>query len=233
MKTASNKRFWAGRLNAQTTASSRAAAATTAYKEGEPGLVDLNIMHMPKWCDLTERSYLFVATEPATQWTFLRMYSQPDGAAAIDFLLRLNRAAPMKIRTVVLDQGLQFANGTNGKSSRLNRTDSLHLRAEELAIQLRMSPPHNPPSNSIRRLVADLGEVIDKAGVAPTDGIEAALQRFLAEHNERPVRLLHHGGSPVQMMRRYQTARPEPSASVHWHQNAQGDGDDSITSKPL
>ena len=49
---------------------------------------------------LNARRYLFVAIDRATWWVFIRIYNSKTAANARRFLRDLERACPMKIRTI-------------------------------------------------------------------------------------------------------------------------------------
>ena len=44
----------------------------------------------------------------ATRWVFMRTYRDQSERSSTDFLRRLKQAAPMKIRTILTDNGSQF-----------------------------------------------------------------------------------------------------------------------------
>src|SRR5258707_9169593 len=47
--------------------------------------------------DDSHRRYLFVAIDRATRWVFMHIYADQSEDSSVDFLNRLERAAPMKI----------------------------------------------------------------------------------------------------------------------------------------
>ena len=58
--------------------------------------------------DETKRCYLFVAIDRATRWVFIRVYSNKTAANARRFLRDLERACPIRIRTILTDNGKEF-----------------------------------------------------------------------------------------------------------------------------
>ena len=78
------------------------------FKDYEPGFVHVDIKYLPQMPDESERRYLFVAIDRATRWVFMRIYADQSEDSSVDFLNRLERAAPMKIIKLLTDNGSQF-----------------------------------------------------------------------------------------------------------------------------
>ena len=51
------------------------------------------------------RGYLFVAIDRATRWVFIAIYPNKTAANARRFLRDLERACPIRIRTILTDNG--------------------------------------------------------------------------------------------------------------------------------
>ena len=73
------------------------------FKDYEPGFLHIDIKYLPQMPDETRRRYLFVAIDRATRWVFMRTYCDQSERSSTDFLRRLKRAAPMKIKTILTD----------------------------------------------------------------------------------------------------------------------------------
>jgi len=58
--------------------------------------------------DETSRRYLFVAIDRATRWVFIGIYGNKTAANARRFLRDLERACPLRIRTILTDNGKEF-----------------------------------------------------------------------------------------------------------------------------
>ena len=61
--------------------------------------------YLPQMADQTSRRYLFVAIERATRWVFIAIYPNRIAANARRFLRDLERACPIRIRTILTDNG--------------------------------------------------------------------------------------------------------------------------------
>ena len=78
------------------------------FKDYEPGFLHIDIKYLPQMPDETQRRYLFVAIDRATRWVFMRSYRDQSDNSSADFLRRLKQAAPMRIKTILTDNGSQF-----------------------------------------------------------------------------------------------------------------------------
>lgn len=67
------------------------------FKDYEPGFLHMDIKYLPRMPDEKQRRYLFVAIDRATRWVFMHIYADQSEQSSVDFLNRLERAAPMKI----------------------------------------------------------------------------------------------------------------------------------------
>ena len=92
------------------------ARSVKTFKDYEPGFLHIDIKYLPQMPDETQRRYLFVAIDRATRWVFMRTYSDQSERSSTDFLRRLKRAAPMKIKTILTDNGSQFTDRFTSKA---------------------------------------------------------------------------------------------------------------------
>lgn len=78
------------------------------FKDYEPAFIHIDIKYLPQMPDESDRRYLFVAIDRATSWVFMRIYVDRSDDSSVDFLNRLERAAPMKLIKLLTDNGSQF-----------------------------------------------------------------------------------------------------------------------------
>ena len=78
----------------------------SAFKSYEPGYIHIDVKYLPQMADETRRRYLFVAIDRATRWVFIRIFTAKTAANARRFLRDLERACPIRIRTVLTDNVL-------------------------------------------------------------------------------------------------------------------------------
>ena len=73
----------------------------SGFKAYEPGYIHIDVKYLSKMADETTRRYLFVAIDWATRWVFIRIYNSKTAANARRFLRDLERACPLRIRTIL------------------------------------------------------------------------------------------------------------------------------------
>jgi transposase-like protein len=78
----------------------------SAFKAYEPGYIHIDVKYLPQMADENRRRYLFVAIDRATRWVFIRIFTAKTAANARRFLRDLARACPIRIRTILTDNGL-------------------------------------------------------------------------------------------------------------------------------
>ena len=164
-----------------------------SFKDYEPGFVHVDIKYLPQMPDEKARRYLFVAIDRATRWVYLRIYAHQDEAASIDFLRRLHQAAPMKIKTVLTDNGSQFTDRFTSKTRAPSGQHAFDRRCVELGIEHRLCPPRHPQTNGmVERFNGRVSEVIAQTRFKSAQELETTLTNYLATYNHRiPQRALY------------------------------------------
>jgi len=91
-------------------------------KAGE--LVEIDIKYVPNKIK-GKQYYQFTVIDCATRWRYLEIYEDMSNSSAIDFLLKVIRLAPFKIKAVKTDNGSCFTNRYTGY---LKSTDPFNPR---------------------------------------------------------------------------------------------------------
>lgn len=119
---------------AQADATGTQSKPVKSFKDYEPGFVHVDIKYLPQMPDEQQRRYLFVAIDRATRWVFMHIYADQSERSSVDFLKRLQQAAPMKITKVLTDNGSQFTDRFTNKSARPVASTSLTCAARRWAL---------------------------------------------------------------------------------------------------
>jgi transposase InsO family protein len=87
-----------------------------AYDGGKfPGeRVQLDVKYVPKVCLHGEKLYQFTAVDEYSRWCFREIYAELSDQSAKDFLKKLIKAAPFKIREAQTDNGHEWTNALFG-----------------------------------------------------------------------------------------------------------------------
>ena len=86
------------------------------FKVYAPGFMQVDIKYLPQMLGETHPRYLFVAIGRAMRWVYMRSYCDQTEASSVDFLRRLQRAAPMKTKNVLTDNGSPFTDRFTSKT---------------------------------------------------------------------------------------------------------------------
>ena len=180
------------------------------FKDYEPGFVHVDIKYLPQMPDERQRRYLFVAIDRATRWVFMHIYADQSEDSSVDFLERLERAAPMKIVKLLTDNGSQFTDRFTNKKREPSGRHKFDMRCKALGIEHRLCPPRHPQTNGmVERFNGRISEIVRQTRLASAAQLEATLMNYLQTYNHHiPQRALKHV-SPVQALKDWYAKKPE------------------------
>jgi len=176
--------------------------APKTFKDYEPGFLHMDIKYLPQMPDESHRRYLFVAIDRATRWVFMHIYADQSEDSSVDFLNRLEQAAPMKIVKLLTDNGSQFTDRFTSKKREPSGQHKFDVRCGALNIEHRLCPPRHPQTNGmVERFNARISEVVNQTRFASAADLEATLNQYVKTYNHLiPQRALKHI-SPVQALK--------------------------------
>ena len=158
-----------------------------AFKAYEPGYLHVDVKYLPQIADETSRRYLFVAIDRATRWVFIRIYNSKTAANARRFLRDLERACPIRIRTVLTDNGKEFTDRLFGlrKHGPLGKHEFDRL-CSYLGIEHRLTPPQHPQTNGmVERFNGRIEEVLQSHRFRSGEELETTLHRYALLYNQQ------------------------------------------------
>jgi len=161
--------------------------------------------------DETARRYLFVAIDRATRWVFVRVYRAKTAANARRFLRDLERACPMRIRTILTDNGKEFTDRLFGLRRRAatgqHEFDQL---CAELGIEHRLAPPQHPQTNGmVERFNGRIEEVLQSHHFRSGEDLETTLHRYALLYNQQLPQSALGSKTPLQTMKDWHNLKPE------------------------
>jgi transposase InsO family protein len=185
-------------------------APKKTFKDYEPGFVHIDIKYLPQMPDETRRRYLFVAIDRATRWVYFRTYRDQSEVSSTDFLRRLKGAAPMKIKTILTDNGSQFTDRFTSQTKTPSGEHAFDQACAEQGIEHRLSPPRHPQTNGmVERFNGRISELVKQTRFTSAAELDATLDHYLKAYNHHiPQRALGHL-SPVQALKNWQATKPE------------------------
>ena len=181
-----------------------------AFKADAPGYLHVDVKYLPQLADETSRRSLFVAIDRATRWVSVRVYGAKTAANARRFLRDLERACPLRIRTVLTDNGKEFTDRLFGlrKRSPTGQHEFDRLRAD-LGIEHRLAPPQHPQTNGmVERFNGRIEEVLQSHHFRSGEELETTLHRYVQLHNQQLPQSALASKTPLQAMKDWHNLKP-------------------------
>jgi len=182
-----------------------------AFKAYEPGYLHVDVKYLPQMADETSRRYLFVAIDRATRWVFIRICNSRTAANARRFLRDLERACPMRIRTILTDNGREFTDRLFGLRKRVatgkHEFDQLCI---DLGIEHRLAPPQHPQTNGmVERFNGRIEEVLQSHHFHSGEELETTLHRYVLLYNQQLPQSALGSKTPLQAMKDWHKLKTE------------------------
>ena len=183
----------------------------------------MDVKYLPQMADETSRRYLFVGIDRATRWVFIRIYKSKTAANARRFLRDLERACPLRIRTILTERampaigprtmasGKEFTDRLFGlrKRSPTGRHEFDQLCAD-LGIEHRLAPPAHPQTNGmVERFNGRIEEVLQSHHFRSGEELETTIHRYVALYNQQLPQSALGSKTPLQAMKDWHTLKPE------------------------
>ncbi|TSE21204.1 Integrase core domain protein [Tepidimonas aquatica] len=186
-------------------------SAHKPFKAYEPGFVHIDVKYLPQMADGTQHRYLFVAIERATRWVFVQLHNKRKSAgAAKRFLADLIKASPIKIHTILTDNGKAFTDRfiTTGERTPTGQ-HAFDALCAALHIEHRLTPPRRPQTNGMdERFNGRIEEVLRSHHFVSGQDLEQTLLRYVALYNHHLPQAALKGQTPLQAMKDWHRQRP-------------------------
>jgi transposase InsO family protein len=183
----------------------------SAFKAYEPGYIHIDVKYLPQMVDETSRRYLFVAIDRATRWVFIRVFKSKTAANARRFLRDLERACPIRIRTVLTDNGKEFTDRLFGLRKRAaTGAHEFDKLCAALDIEHRLTPPKSPQTNGmVERFNGRIEEVLQSHHFRSGEELETTLHRYVWLYNQKLPQSALGSKTPLQAMKDWHKLKPE------------------------
>ena len=179
------------------------------FKDYEPGFLHVDIKYLPQMPDETHRRYLFVAIDRASRWVFMRSYRDQTDRSSADFLRRLKQAAPMKIKTILTDNGSQFTDRFTSATRSPSGQHVFDLACASMGIEHRLCPPRHPQTNGmVERFNGRISDIVNQTRFHSAAELDDTLRHYLSTYNHLiPQRALKHQ-TPIQVLQTWRSEKP-------------------------
>ena len=183
----------------------------SAFKAYEPGYIHIDVKYLPQMANETSRRYLFVAIDRATRWVFIRIFNAKTAANARRFLRDLDRACPIRIRTILTDNGKEFTDRLFGLRKRAaTGAHEFDTLCETLGIEHRLTPPKSPQTNGmVERFNGRIEDVLQSHHFRSGEDLEATLHRYVWLYNQQLPQSALGSKTPLQAMKDWHNLKPE------------------------
>jgi len=141
----------------------------------------------------------------------LRIFKAKTAANARRFLRDLECACPIRIRTLLTDNGKEFTDRLFGL--RKHATTGEHefdTLCTELGIEHRLTPPKSPQTNGmVERFNGRIEEVLQSHHFSSGEELETTLHRYVWLYNQQLPQSALVSKSPLQAMKEWNTLKPK------------------------
>ncbi len=171
----------------------------------------IDVKYLPQMADESRRRYLFVAIDRATRWVFIRIFNAKTAANARRFLRDHQRACPMRIRTILTDNGKEFTDRLFGLRKRAATGEhEFDKLCAALNIDHRLTPPKSPQTNGmVERFNGRIEEVLQSHHFRSGEELETTLHRYVWLYNQQLPQSALGSKTPLQTMKEWHKIKPE------------------------
>ena len=181
------------------------------FKDYEPGYVHVDIKYLPMMPDDPQKRYLLVGIDRATRWVYMKIAMDKTAKTATQFLKELGDKCPVKIETLLTDNGKEFTDrfSTQGERKPTGR-HVFDKMCAELSIDHRLIPPKHPQTNGmVERFNGRISQIVKSTHFACAQEMEATLKRYLTVYNHHLIQRNLAHLTPIQQMKQWQKEKPE------------------------
>ena len=181
------------------------------FRQYEPGFVHIDVKYLPRIAGEQERKYLYVAIDRCTRWVYHEVLPDKTSACAAAFLERLVELAPMRLTTVLTDNGSEFSDRfVHGRERTPSGRHAFDRICAKHGIEHRLIAPWHPQTNGmVERYNGRITDQMDRTRFCSSDELEPALRAYREVYVYHiPQRALGHI-TPHQALLHWFDTRPE------------------------
>jgi transposase InsO family protein len=142
---------------------------------------------------------------------FIRIFTAKTAANARRFLRDLERSCPIRIRTILIDNGKEFTDRLFGLRKRAaTGAHEFDTLCAALDIEHRLTPPKSPQTNGmVERFNGRIEEVLQSHHFRSGEELETTLLRYVWLYNQQLPQSALGSKAPLQAMKDWHKLRPE------------------------
>ena len=115
--------------------------------------IQVDVKYVPKQClsaelqEMGEKYYQYTAIDEYSRLRYTWFTNAHDTYASSEFVRRLVKYFPFKVKTIQTDNGFEFTNRLNWQTFLRNKKTMFETTLEELGIKYKVIKPHSPKQN--------------------------------------------------------------------------------------
>ena len=158
----------------------------SGFKAYEPGYVHIDVKYLPQMAD-EPRGVICSSPSTAPPAGSSSASSRPRPRPTRRFLRDLERACPMRIRTILTDNGKEFTDRLFGLRKRAATGEhEFDTLCADLDIEHRLTPPKSPLTNGmVERFNGRIEEVLQSHHFRSGEELETTLHRYVWLYNQQ------------------------------------------------
>ena len=180
------------------------------FKDYEPGFIHVDIKYLPQLPEESERSYLYIAIDRASNWTYFEVHDDRKAQTARSFLANLIRRANFVIKYLLTDNEACF-------TDRLNRPDEVPSGKHPVdqlcaahGVEHRLIPPRHPQTNGkVERMNGRVSDVLASVHLQNREELEATLEQYRRLYNGQIPQKALSNRTPVEVLKSYYEYNPD------------------------
>ena len=120
---------------------------TKHFKKYLPGYLHLDWFYLPRLEE--KKRYCIIAIDRATKWLIVGFYSNMTKGNACDFLKRLKKELPFKIKIILTDNGFSFSNRRYRRNGKAQKEHDFTRLCRQLKVNQRLTKVKHPWTNGL------------------------------------------------------------------------------------
>lgn len=181
-----------------------------SFKDYDPGYLHVDIKYLPQMPDDSQKRYLLVAIDRATRWVYLEVANDKGAQTSAAFLRRLQAQCPVKIQTILTDNGKEFTDRftVNGEREPTGN-HAFDKVCAALHIDHRLIKPKHPQTNGmVERFNGRISQLVKTTYFANADEMKDTLLKYRTIYNHHLIQRNLGHITPVKALKNWYQEKP-------------------------
>lgn len=182
-----------------------------SFKDYDPGYLHIDIKYLPRMPDDPQKRYLLVAIDRATRWVYMEVANDKGAQTTADFVRRLYTQCPIKIQTILTDNGKEFTDRFTANGERKpTGNHAFDKICTALNIDHRLIKPKHPQTNGmVERFNGRIAQLVKTTFFANADEMIDTLKKYRTIYNHHIVQRNLGHITPVKALKKWYQEKPD------------------------